>query len=253
MTHKELKELWTRYRRHRRPADLNALMARYDWLARCVAQDYQEAHAPNIPCAELVGAARVGLWEAITRYCPESPASFRTFAWRRVYGAIVDWGRDTNIRSRTLSGFERNQADAHERLQQDGIHPTDDQIATEMGLSIDHYKRRVRWARANAVVSLDFLKWSKCDENRHGFDFVDPRAGMPDDSICRQWWIDRVCRGLSPAERIVLVGYFLDDLTLAELGRVIGLSESRVCQILHEALARLRERFADCDLADLAA
>lgn len=237
--------LWTQYRRTRSIADRDALLAHYSPLADRHAARLSRRFPRQVSFDEVRCAAFDGLLKAIESYDPGRGATFESYCRQHVAGAVLDWLRSIDAMGRTLRSFERRRAKIQEQLADEaGRAATPIEIAERMRLAPRRYFRLLRMAKVAAHVSFSHLEMrSDRDEgsDRH-WDVRDSNAEDPSRACDRKLLAEYITRGLNSAERTILVLYYFEDLTMAEIGAVLHLSESRVCQIHKEVLARLRHR-----------
>ena len=159
----------------------------------------------------------------------------------------MDWLRSLDGQSRTVRSFEKLRMQNRDVLDSDlGRPPTDDELATKMGMSRDRYSELARLSRLGHEVHLSAVQGD--DDGFHrgspsGWDVADAQAVDPSERVSRQLLTDYITKGLNREERLVLVLYYTEGLTMAEIGLVLDLSESRVSQIHKDVIHRLRRRF----------
>jgi RNA polymerase sigma factor for flagellar operon FliA len=137
-----------------------------------------------------------------------------------------------------------------------GHPPTHSDIAAKMGVSVARYDHLCRLSQLGKEIHFSAME-PQNDHNSRGsgrsWDIGDPKQEDPTAAVSRELLTDYITRGLSREERLVLVLYYYEDLTMAEIGLVLNLSESRVSQIHKEILARLRQRFGSTLCEELVA
>lgn len=221
--------------------DRDALVLAHVDLVRALASRLGRRIPPHVDMSELVSVGVVGLIDAATRYQPSLGVPFDAFARRRINGAMLDALRDLDWVPRSVRRLQRSLEDALTRLRhQLGNEPADEQIAAALGLSHERYERMLddlRW------TDLSLVRASARDDEGDGLDLaVDPDEG-PHASLERSELKGRLTWALGEIperERQILALYYQQDLTLAEIGAVIGVGESRVSQLRTQAIARLR-------------
>lgn len=188
----------------------------------------------------MVSAGNLGLFDAAQRFDSKHGVKFSSFAEPRIRGAILDSLRMADSLSRDMRRMSNALREARERLaQQLGHQPSRAEMAVEMAMTVDQLDAAERKSMAGAVVS----SYDDC-----GPDFLNTVADKADDSleiaIRRQMAanLEVAIRGLPRQMQIALSLYFADDLNLKEVGKVMGVTESRVCQIVHAAVRLLQER-----------
>ena len=213
---------------------------RYMGLVRAVVQRLSASLPAHVPREDLEAYGVVGLLEALRRYDPSQGVRFETFAWHRIRGAILDHLRSLDLAARSDRRRARRIERAHEHLVgQLGREPTREEWAAEVGLTADELEGELARLHELVVTSFEELV------HRAGQAAADVKSseGGPEEAAERAELLDALREGLtrlSERERLVLGLYYYEGLTLAEIGAVLGLTESRVCQIQAAALLRLR-------------
>jgi RNA polymerase sigma factor for flagellar operon FliA len=249
MNQKDTGVLWQEFFTQRDPESRNALVERYASLVQMQAARLSRKLPSQVTYEELCSAGYDGLIEAIEAYDPERKAKFETFCQQRVVGAIMDWLRTLDSQSRTIRTFEKKRYALTEKLENEfGRPPTQDEIARKMGLSQDRYEQLMRISQLGREVHFSALDPRSSGENNAGkgdrsWDVGDQRQRDPSDRLARHTLTEMITKGLSREEKLVLVLYYYEDLTMAEIGAVLDLSESRVSQIHKDVLQRLRKRY----------
>ena len=192
---------------------------------------------------DLVGAGREGLVSAIARFDPAHGEGFEAYAECRMRGAMLDELRACDPLSRAQRAHANHiAASTRALIARLGRAPAADEIARELGVSLDTYWE---WLAAGATgVAFSFDADSFDAEDDSAVQFHDPRVEPADESLARKQRKDAVNRALEalPARsRQILVLHYAEGLTLREIGELLGLCESRVCQIQIESVGRLRE------------
>ncbi len=245
----DTRRIWQRYASTKGIEDRNALVVHYSHLVESQAARLSRRLPNHITCDEIRSAAFEGLIQAIESYDPRRPAKFETFCQRRVTGAVMDWLRSLDPQSRTVRTFEKQRRRAKELLDSDiGFPPSHEEIAKRMNLTTARYQRLCRLSQRGCQVSFSTLESQ--NTGLHGgtprtWDIGDRCAADPAERISRSMLADHLSRGFTEEEKTVLVLYYYEDLTMAEVGRVLGLSESRVSQIHKGILNRIRDRFGE--------
>lgn len=199
---------------------------------------------------DAMQAGAIGLLQAIDAYRPVSGATFESYAIVRIRGAILDAiraldgvGRATRETARAI---ERGIRALEGEL---GRTPVEAEVAARLGLSLERYRECLRMAAA-VTVSLDELEPRSEDptEAVPGESLVDPEGIDPLAAAERQSEIEELkgtITKLSERQQLVLSLYYQEGLTFKEIGRVLGVTESRVCQIHTETILALRSRLLD--------
>lgn len=246
-SHDGVGKIWKRYLRTRSVELRNELVVHYSQLVHTHAGRLSRKLPAQISYDEICSAAFDGLIEAVEAYDPKHKAKFETFCQQRISGAVMDWLRSLDPQSRTVRTFEKRKVHAREMLDAEfGRPPSHSEVAQRMGVSLGRYDQLCRLSQLGKEIHFSAMEPQSERKTRgtgRSWDVGDPRQNDPAASISRSLLTDYITRGLSREERLVLVLYYYEDLTMAEIGLVLNLSESRVSQIHKEILARLRQRF----------
>ena len=242
-----IEKLWKQYLRNRKIELRNELVVRYSHLVHTHAARLSRKLPAQISYDEICSAAFDGLIEAVEAYDPERKAKFETFCQQRISGAVMDWLRSLDPQSRTVRTFEKRRLHVREMLDaESGREPTDDEVASRMGVSLARYDQLCRLSQLGKEVHFSAME-PHHDRNARGpsrvWDVGDERRSDPALHISREMLAEHITRGLAREERLVLSLYYYEELTMAEIGLVLDLSESRVSQIHKDILHRLRQRF----------
>jgi RNA polymerase sigma factor for flagellar operon FliA len=202
---------------------------------------------------DAMQAGVVGLLRAIDAYRPESAASFESYAILRIRGSILDAVRSLDTVGRAGREAARAIQGAIRDLQHElGRSPTESEIAARLGLPVTRYRERLQ---AASVVTVSLDEHDARDEDDESAiladSAADPNAVDPAEEAARRDSIASLVQEigrLSERSRMVLSLYYQDEMTFKEIGQVLGVTESRVCQIHTEAILALRNRLVDPDV-----
>lgn len=249
--------LWKRYLATRSVDLRNQIVMHYSTLVH--------GHAARLSCKlpsqisydEICSAAFDGLIEAVAAYDPKRKAKFETFCQQRISGAVMDWLRSLDPQSRTVRTFEKKRMLAREALGTDlEFTPSQAELARRLDMSFDRYDYLSRLSQLGKEVHLSAMEPAghrRSNGSSHTWDVRDPKSEDPGIKVSRELFAELLARGLAREERLVLLLYYYEDMTMAEIGSVLNLSESRVSQIHKEIIQRLRQRFADTLCEELVA
>ncbi|MDH4022912.1 MAG: RNA polymerase sigma factor FliA [Gammaproteobacteria bacterium] len=222
----------------------DALVQEFAPLVKRIA-NYLRGRLPDgVDQDDLIQVGLIALLEAARQYSPAKGASFETYAGIRVRGAMLDEVRSSDWTPRSVYRRQRELTAAIQAVENRTGKPADArEIAAEMGVSLDEYFRLVTAAAAHRLFSLD-------QEGEDGdlpvYQIQDtgsePSAELESDEF-RQALADAI-RALPGREALVMSLYYEEELNLKEIGDVLGVTESRVCQIHGQALARVRARIS---------
>lgn len=248
LTEKTEEQLWKAYRKTRDDGIRNRLVKQYLPLVKYVAGKLAVGMPQNVEFDDLVSYGVIGLFDAIDKFDPGKHVKFKTYAVTRVRGAIFDQLRQLDWVPRSVRQKTRELEDTIRRLEaQLGRAATDDEIARELGVTPREFEKLVLKISGTTVLSLNDV-WYAGDENDRmsiGDSIESPQSRNPD-SIVEKHEIKRVIieaiGELPDKEKKVLVLYYYEDLTLKEIGAVLGVTESRISQLHTKAIMRLRGR-----------
>ncbi|MEO8443981.1 MAG: RNA polymerase sigma factor FliA [Gammaproteobacteria bacterium] len=223
----------------------DALVQEYAPLVKRIANHLRGRLPAGVDQDDLIQVGLIALLDAARQYSPAKGASFETYAGIRVRGAMLDEVRNTDWTPRSVYRRQRELTAAIQAVENRTGKPADArQIASEMGVSLEEYFRLVTSAAAHRLFSLD----QESDDGEMPAQQIadpgiDPSSELESDEF-RQALAEAI-RGLPEREALVMSLYYEEELNLKEIGEVLGVTESRVCQIHGQALARVRARVRD--------
>lgn len=223
------------------------LVLRHADLVKRIAYHLVSRMPPNVEVDDLIQSGMIGLLDAAKNYSADKGANFETYAGIRIRGAMLDEVRKSDWTPRSVHRSMREMADAIRRIENEKGHdasPTD--IAERLGISLEDYHKLVQDAASCRLFSFDQMGTGE-DESSPRDHARDERPG-PFDHIEEEGFreaLGRAIGGLPEREKLVLSLYYDEDMNLREIGEVLEVSESRVCQIHGQALVRLRARLAE--------
>jgi len=230
------------------------LVARYAHLVKYVVGRLGVSVPGLFDHEDAMQAGVLGLLRAIDAYRPEAAASFESYAILRIRGSILDAVRSLDTVGRAGREAARAIQGAIRDLQHElGRSPTEAEIAERLGLPLTRYRERLQ-AASVVTVSLDEHDARDADDDSAMLadNAPDPNAVDPADEAARRdsiaCLVQEMTR-LAPRPRMVLSLYYQDEMTFKEIGQVLGVTESRVCQIHTEAILALRSRLVEADVA----
>jgi RNA polymerase sigma factor for flagellar operon FliA len=219
------------------------LMNQHAGLVKRIAYHLAARLPANVEIDDLIQAGSIGLLEAARNYQGDRGASFETYAGIRIRGAMLDELRRGDWAPRSLHRRARDVESAMRAIEQEtGREAKDSEIAERMGVSLNDYFEAVTDAARCQVLSTEGFA-----EDSEGYDAPADDAD-PDEQVSRaefQVELIKAIGGLPEREKLVMSLYYERELNLKEIGKVLDVSESRVCQIHGQALVRLRARLGD--------
>lgn len=240
--------LWERFKATGDEKAREGLILHYAPLVKFVAGRVAVGLPRSVDQADLVSYGVFGLIDAIDKFEPERGFKFETYAINRIKGAILDELRaldwvPRSVRSRARE-IERSMVELEHRLQRT---PSEEELAAHMGVPLDDLLDDLAEISNLGLVALDEVLGP--DSSSSMGDMVpDPRGTNPEAAYqveeTRRLLADAINR-LPDRERLVLTLYYYEGLTLAEIGEVLGVTESRVCQIHAKSVMSLRNRMIE--------
>lgn len=246
----EIQPVWDEYFATQSVASRNALVEHYLPIVHKLAEIMSRRLWPRVSSEELASAGVEGLIAAVGGFDPERGVKFETYCRQRIVGSIRDWQREIDPLGRSGRTFERALTAAESRFQaEQGRTATANELADELEMDVDKFLQMKRTVQASHCVPIESTM-DRRDESRTGSLVpADPRPG-PVQHTERELIREYLTRGLKEQDRLIVVLYYYERLTMAEIGAVLGVSESRVCQRHAEIIEQLRNRFGSttCDL-----
>lgn len=216
------------------PVTDRAVYERYLPLVRRIAMRTVRRLPREISLDDIIGAGWVGLVEALPRAQGMPPEEFEAYASYRVRGAILDYLRSLDPLTRKLRGASRHIEETIRALTARlGRSPEEAEIAAGLGLALEPYRVLLGQIAETDAVHLELTE----------FTGAHAQEAAPDAVVSQRQMVDRLAEGINklPEKHRLVVGlYYQEECTLREIGQIIGVTESRVCQIHSEAIHRLR-------------
>ncbi len=249
MAKDDVQGLWLDYRRTKDQAIRDRLILTYAPLVKYVAGRLGSGLPAHVDEGDLVSYGLLGLIGAIERFDPERDIKFETYAISRIKGAIIDelraldWvPRSVRARARDI---ERAIAELESKL---GRAPSDEEIAAKVGISPDELEESLTEISRSSIAALDEL-WTMSGEGGDQVSLLDTIEDTdgpnPQDALAqtelREALGEAIAR-LPEREKLVVTLYYYEELTLREIGEVLGVTESRVSQLHTKAILRLKAR-----------
>lgn len=241
----DISEVWRRFKRSGDRSLRNGLMERYYPIVKYNAERIRAKLPDEVDGDDLVSAGIFGLMDAIEAFDLSRGVKFETYCAPRIRGAILDELRSLDWVPRLV----RSRANKLDRVSRElesmlGCSPTEADLAQRLNLAGVDYQKLVRDATAVSQVSLS-RKYNETDSNKDvcEIDVIEDKRGT--DPIAEMQGKDLkelITRGLSRAERLILILYYYEEMTMKEIGATLDLSESRVSQMHSAILNRLKEQ-----------
>jgi RNA polymerase sigma factor FliA len=246
----EIERLWAAYKDSGDQAHRDALIVHYSPLVKYVAGRVAVGLPQNVDQADLVSYGIFGLIDAIEKFDLGRGYKFETYAIARIKGAIIDELRSIDWVPRSVRSKARSLEKAYSKLEAN-LHrtPTDEELAAELGMSSNQLQTTFSQISFIGLVALDEM----IGGDRSGGDSMTLGDTIADagDGPMAAYEVEEMRQILAQAindmperEKIVLTLYYYEGLTLAEIGEVLGVTESRVCQIHTKSVIHLRAKIA---------
>lgn len=241
--------LWKAFGERRDQELRDRLVLHYAPLVKYVAGRVGTGLPSHVEVSDLIQSGIFGLVDAIEKFEPERGLKFETYAMQRIRGAILDDLRaqdwvPRSVRSRARE-VERAQERLEARLQRTA---TDAELAEELGITVEELRDLYAQLRMTSVVALDDFIGSGPAASSLAETLPDDHAEDPVATLVardRRRLLAEAVERLSERDRIVVTLYYFENLTLAEIGKVLGVTESRVCQLHTRAVLRLRAKLSE--------
>jgi RNA polymerase sigma factor for flagellar operon FliA len=242
----ETRTIWLEYRKSGDRALRDRLILTYAPLVKFVAGRVGASLPAHVDEQDLVSYGLLGLIGAIERYDPDREIKFETFAMARIRGAIIDELRSLDWVPRSVRTRAREIERAIAALEKELLRaPTDEEIAKKLGVSPDELEGSLQEISRSSVAALDEL-WSPTgsgDQIALIDTIEDASRPSPEHSLEEtevKEALAEAISGLPEREKLVVTLYYYEELTLREIGEVLGVTESRVSQLHTKAILRLK-------------
>lgn len=224
--------------------DRDQLVQRFASLVKRIAYHLMARLPPSVQFDDLVQNGMIGLLDAIDRFQEGFGAQFETYATQRIRGAMLDGLRENDWLPRNLRRELRRIEAAINQLEHErGRVPSERELAEALGMSLADYQKTLQDARGHQLVYFDDLAGDGEEDflERHLTDNAADPASILEDRGVKALLVAAI-GGLPEREKLMMALYYEQDLNLREIGEVMGVTESRVCQLHSQAIARLRSQ-----------
>ncbi len=242
---KSEEELWKKYKQTKNLKLREELILKYASMVKYIAGKFAINTPPQVEFDDLVSYGILGLIDAIEKYDPTQGIKFRTYASTRIRGAIIDEIRVLDWVPRSLRHKAKQLERIYAELEYKHKRPaTDKEIAEALEISEEELSRLILEISGISLISLDDVWYLDNDEKIGIIDTVEsPYESGPEAELerkeKRQVLVNAINQ-LPEREKEVIILYYYDDLTLKEIGNVLGVTESRICQLHTKAIFRLK-------------
>lgn len=220
------------------------LVNQHTTLVRRIAYHLKGRLPPNVEVEDLIQAGMIGLFEAAQNYVSSRTANFETYAGIRIRGAMLDELRKIDWTPRSVHRKVREAAEVIRQLEREtGKDANDTEVASRLGISLTEYNQILMDAASCRLLSL-----SEGEENEGiAFDVAD-RNDLGPAVRCEETGLKKALiqaiHELPERERLLMSLYYDEEMNLKEIGLILGVTESRVCQLHGKILVRLRTRLS---------
>lgn len=243
----EIQKLWKEFRQNKDDELRNRLIENYIPIVKYVAERIYCRLPPNVDLEDLASAGIFGLIDAINGYDINRGIKFETYCVPRIRGSILDELRSMDWVPRLVRSQTTRIQNLYENLERDlGRNPTDEEMAERLGVTCEEYFEMVREASAASLLPLGLQSEEEefLSPENTGETIEDKGDSNPFHHMHRRDFVKHIHDSLNEQEKYIVLLYYFEELTMKEIGYVMEISESRVCQIHSRILLRLRIKFA---------
>jgi RNA polymerase sigma factor for flagellar operon FliA len=206
---------------------------------------------PHVTVDDLISVGLMGLLDALERFEP-GKVKLKTYAELRIKGAMIDELRATAWIPRSMRKKIEKVDNAKQKLQKKlGREPDDAEIARSMKISMKEYHKIAQYAASSDSLRLEDFKYNDSDSDLNISECIaDPKAKTPLKELEEKDMREKLAEiidTLPEKERLVLTLYYWEELTMQEIGKILNITESRVCQIHSQALKKLKAKLKDLE------
>ncbi len=233
-------------RRYKETGDLelrNRLVMHYSYIAKSVAVKMSSTFHKYATVEEMVNHGAIALIDSLERFDPDQGVKFSTYAFTKVRGAIIDYVRKQDWLPRRVRQTDIMINKAEEQLMSElGRPPTREEMANRLGMTLAKYDKCIFEMSGESMYSFEALLAAPVQMNHVRFqeDSPGPEEQIDEQELRRE--LAQAIDALSEQERTVLSLYYHEELTMKEIGQVIGVSEQRIGQINRKLIKKLRAR-----------
>lgn len=243
MTESELEVIWKTFKRTRDENLRNTLIEHHMPLVRSIAERVLQTLPKSIDVDDLSSAGTFGLMDAINGFDLSRGIKFKTYCTTRIRGSILDELRSQDWVPRLVRLKAHRLDRAIRQLEGElGRSPNQMEIAQVLGISLEELQAHEAEANAKTIFSLS-EKWDDGDEEKEMEKIeilADRKSVDPVDTIQQSDALEMITSSLTKKERLIILMYYYEGLTMREIGEIMELTESRVCQIHSNVMARLK-------------
>lgn len=221
----------------------NEIVLRYSYIAKTVAAQMRGITSGYAEVEDIVNQGIITLIDCVERFEPNKDAKFETYAFLRVRGAVIDFVRKQDWRPRRIKKTAKEVAAAYDELSNSLLRePTSRELSEHLNISEDELHKHYSEISRSNVLSFEALLENAAQSDFRNFDEED--ENVPEQSLFKQELEKELAKAidsLNERERLVVSLYYYENLKLAEIAKVLEVSESRVCQIHAKAIEKMKK------------
>lgn len=252
MSPEEEKACWAKYKEQGSTAARDALIVHYMRTVKFLAGRMAIHVPPSVDINDLIGWGTMGLLDAVDKFDHKQQIKFSTYASIRIRGAIIDQIRSLDWAPRSLRTMAREVGAARDRLRQElGREPSTYDIAMRLGTTEEQVEDTITQLQTAQVLSLDDYLPSEDSEESRKVDVVGNNSAPDPSHVAemqeRKQLLVEAIMNLPEQQQKVLALYYYEELTLKEIGMVLDVSESRICQVHRAAMKALQKTMREAE------
>jgi len=243
----EIMEIWKEFKATHDPNLRNLLIENYLPLVRYISERLLVSLPKSIDVEDLQSAGVFGLMDAIDGFDLSRGIKFKTYCTTRIRGSILDELRSQDWVPRLVRLKAHQINKAHKALEIElGRAPTDFEMAEKMEISLEVFNGLAEEASVSTVFSLS-EKWDESDDDDslEKVEMIEDKGSLdPIESLNQKDVLRAITRSLTKKEKLIIIMYYYEGLTMREIGDILSLTESRVCQIRSNVMSKLKVQLA---------
>ncbi len=243
LENRDISKVWMEYKRTSSPEIRGFFLRKYLKLVEYTAFKLHAKLPASVDVEDLISVGNLGLVRAIEGFDPDRGVKFESYCSLRIRGAILDELRRTDWVPRLARTRSTRVINAQKSFHlKHGRRPTQEELAEELGASGEDLKRIISDSSLPKIVSIHQKQCEiSPDDDGRELDFLEDRKqpDLPDD-LAKNDLFELITRGLNRKERLILVLYYYENMSISEVGRVLGRSESSVFRLLQSVIDRLK-------------
>ena len=245
LTEVNIEQVWNHFFQHHDTASRNILLEHYLPQVKYTATRLHSQFPQCVELDDLYSVGIFGLVDAINKFDPTRNVKFETYCVRRIHGTIIDDIRKKDRVPRLVRARAKQLQKVTQRLEAIfGRSPSDEELADELKMNMEDFYYFQRDANASSLISLNTnFSESDGDEEFGGLNLIsDQKSKDPFIEAQKKDLKEYITRGFSRQERLIVILYHFEQMTMHEIGDTLGISESRVCQLHSSIIQRLKAR-----------